>query len=473
LAIVERYMRDRRSYRMVSSAVTTSGSIHDNWQEGAISRMDNPAPGFGTHITGTTVDQTNGFDATQTGNSSMYFVDVPGQQFVAIGNTDATNLNAGDSYLMFIRGDRSVNLDSNSSFSATTLRAKGTLFRGNQTQTYATVNAGDFAMFGNPYQSAVNVNTVFANGTNVNPGFYYIYDPSQGDYGAYVTVSLPSGTNSMGSTANNFLQPGQAAQYATQTNGVSSITFTEAAKAPGNFSSTSITSNQITAEHLINVQLLTRENYENQGPVHDAFSILFDPAFSNQVTAEDAVKPFNFYENLGIDHNGTYLSIEKRAMPTDAEEFRLFSSGYRHTDYIFKIDVSGLDGFVFILEDAYTGNRTPFIAGETIVPFTIDDNPESKLSDRFRILVESSLTIQEISNQHLTLFPNPVEGNTFYIAGENISGEVEVSIADLAGRMIAHTESAEQAGSVRIIVKENLASGIYLVKIKNKGQEKV
>src|SRR5690606_35544916 len=51
-ATVERYMQDVRSYRMVSSAVTTSSSIHANWQEGATSRTHNPAPGYGTHITG-------------------------------------------------------------------------------------------------------------------------------------------------------------------------------------------------------------------------------------------------------------------------------------------------------------------------------------------------------------------------------------------------------------------------------------
>lgn len=45
-ATVERYMQDKRSYRMVSSAVTTTTSIHDNWQEGATSNTDNPVPGF-------------------------------------------------------------------------------------------------------------------------------------------------------------------------------------------------------------------------------------------------------------------------------------------------------------------------------------------------------------------------------------------------------------------------------------------
>src|SRR5690606_20123184 len=58
-ATVQRYMSNRRSYRMVTSAVDTDTSIHANWQEGATSNTHNPAPGFGTHITGSTIDQQN------------------------------------------------------------------------------------------------------------------------------------------------------------------------------------------------------------------------------------------------------------------------------------------------------------------------------------------------------------------------------------------------------------------------------
>src|SRR5690606_31448054 len=115
-ATVEHHMRDRRSYRMVSPAVTTSTSIRTNWQEGGAT----PA-GYGTHITGSTTGA-NGFDATQTGNASMWTVDMAAQQFVPVTNTNVDNLEAGKAYLMFIRGDRNVDLNSNDSHSATTLR---------------------------------------------------------------------------------------------------------------------------------------------------------------------------------------------------------------------------------------------------------------------------------------------------------------------------------------------------------------
>ncbi|NLN24638.1 MAG: fibronectin type III domain-containing protein, partial [Bacteroidetes bacterium] len=181
---VEHYMKDRRSYRMVSSAVTTTTSIHDNWQEGAISRSDNPNPGYGTHITGSKIDQEHGFDGTQTGNASMFTLDVQNQMFKVIANTDVNTLTAGDAYLMFIRGDRTLsNIDTPDGHTATTLRARGQLVTGNHTQLFSTTVAGQFVMFGNPYQSAVDINDVFANSTNVNTNQYYVYDVNIGDYG--------------------------------------------------------------------------------------------------------------------------------------------------------------------------------------------------------------------------------------------------------------------------------------------------
>src|SRR5690606_10537546 len=79
-ATVQRDMKNKRSYRMVSSAVTTTSSIHNNWQEGATCNTCDPNPGFGTHITGRTTDQADGFDGTTTGNHSMFTVDVASQQ---------------------------------------------------------------------------------------------------------------------------------------------------------------------------------------------------------------------------------------------------------------------------------------------------------------------------------------------------------------------------------------------------------
>src|SRR5690554_2355955 len=360
-ATVQRYMKNKRSYRMVSSAVTTSTSVHDNWQEGAISNTDNPNAGFGTHITGSTADQMNGFDGTITGNPSMFTVNVSTQMFEAVTNTDVNTLTAGEPYLLFVRGDRSIDLTDDLAAGETVLRATGSLVTGTQTQNYATSNAGDVLMFGNPYQSAVDVNTVFAASTNLNTGYYYVYDSELGAHGSYVTVMLPGGTNTSGSVANQFLQPGQGAQAVALAAGATSVVFDEANKAPGNFTSTS---RPVSANDMLTVQLYTTENFNNGGPVHDSFGVIFAEGNDNGLTAVDAVKPMNFYENLGINNNGTYLSIEQRALPQAAEVYPMYSTGYTKSDYTLKVIVEGLEANFLYLDDHFTGTSILLEAGE-------------------------------------------------------------------------------------------------------------
>ncbi len=466
-ATVQRYAQNKRSYRMVSSAVTTTTSIHDNWQEGAANSTDNPSPGFGTHITGSTTGQ-NGFDATATGNASMFTVDVSTQQFQAIANTDVNTLTAGDAYLLFVRGDRSIDLTdpTDNASGETVLRATGTLVTGTNTQNFAAASAGNFVMFGNPYQSAVDMNSVFANSTNVNSNFLYVYDPSLGTYGSYVTVDLPSGTS--GSTANQYLQPGQAAQV--QVTGPATIIFNESDKAPGNFTSTN--ASPMMENDMLTVQLFTTENFNNHGAEHDSFRILFGEGNDNRLTLADAVKPMNFYENLGRDLNGTFLSIERRAMPESAEVYPLYSAGYQANDYTLKLTVDGLEGSFLYLDDHFTGTSMLLEAGENTYSFRVDANDALSIAtDRFSIRTEQRLGVDDNSLlAGIRLFPNPLNGDTFYINAPKLNGEqLAVSISDLTGRNIFEQTIDCRANTVTIPMGDNVASGVYLVTLKHGG----
>ena len=474
-ATVQRYMKNKRSYRMVSSSVTTSGTIRDNWQEGATGSTHNPNPGFGTHITGSTTGQ-NGFDATATGIQSMFYVPNGGQAFVAISNTDLNTLTAGDAYLLFVRGDRSIDLTDpgDNLSSSTTLRATGSLFSGPMTQTYNTTNLGDFVMFGNPYQSVVNVNSLFSNPstTNVNTNHYYVYDPTMADHGAYVLVGLPGGTNTTNgsSTANEFIQPGQAAQFATLGIGSSALEFTESVKAPGNFTSTN---RPMPGNDMLTVQLYTTANFNNGGPMHDSFGILFADGFGNELTPLDAVKPMNFYENLGLNNNGTYLSLEYREMPQPAEVYPLYSTGYKHSQYTLKMTVDGLEDVFFYLDDHFTGTSTLLEVGNNSYNFSIDNsNLPSIATDRFSIRTGQRLGFEDNSIlSGIRLFPNPLDGNTFYINTPNLNGEqLIVSISDLSGRRIYNETLECRANTVTVPTADNLASGIYMVTLKHGGE---
>ena len=476
-ATVQRYLEAHRSYRMLSPAVTTTTNINTNWQEGQhntttiFSQNQNNTPGFGTHITGS-LTGANGFDATNTGNASMFTANVATQKFVAIGNTDVNTLTAGEAYLILVRGDRGIDMGTNNPpATVTRLRATGKLVWGNKTQRSYSPSIGAYVMFGNPYQSAVNVSTVLGSSTNVNTNQYYVYDPTLGDTGAYVTVvySLSpngvGGTNTSNSAANKFLQPGQGGQVSTISAGPVSVEFHEADKSSGNFTSTNVTGNTMVADGMLVGQLYTFDNYNNGGPVHDSFGILFADGKTNALTLEDASKPFNFGENLGIDHNGTYLSFEKRALPESGETFPLFSDGYNHTNYVLKMELNGLTNVAIYLEDHFTGASTLLEQGIIAHSFSVDStNPASLATDRFNLKVGIKLNVEE--NEALsgiTLFPNPMRDRVTLSNPNNLQLDT-ASIYDLTGRLIKTVDLSGMTSEM-ILDVSSLSSTTYIVVI--------
>lgn len=471
-ATVQRYMKEKRSYRMVSSAVTTSTSIMDNWQEGVhntslpYSNNQNPNPGFGTHITGSN-SGANGFDASGTGAPSMYNVNIATQQFQAVNNTDVNKLTVGEAYLMMVRGDRSIDLNNNNSLGETTLRATGKPIWGKKHLKYAVPYAGAFVMFGNPYQSAVDMTSVLANSVNVNKNHYYIYDPSLGAHGAYVTVGLTNPVNLPASNANKYLQPGQGAQVATLSAGLVGLNFLEIDKAPGQFTSTNANGNTTSIDGMLMGQLYTEENYNNGGPVHDGFAILFAEENNNAITPVDAVKPMNFYENLGVDHAGTYLSLESRTMPQAGEIFKLYTSGYTNDRYVITIELNSLEETEFYLDDRFTGTTKVIEAGVNAYDFSIDsNNPESKASDRFSIRVAERLSVNDnTSNLYLSFYPNPM-GNKLNIANPGNIVLDKISIYDITGRVVK-VMNPKETGSVVIMDVSDLSPATYMVVVES------
>jgi len=468
---VERYMSDNRGYRMVSSPVTTSTSIHANWQEGATSATDNPNPGFGTHITGTTTDQQNGFDGTITGNASLYTLDVANQAFAMVGNTDMNIIDAGEGYLLFSRGSRAIDLTASPSpaADATILRTTGTLFTGTFTDNTNVSNvAGEFNLIGNPYQSAVNLNTVITDSQNLNGNFGYVYDPTLGDNGTYVTVMLPNGTNTSSSEANQFLQPGQGIQVATASNGATTVVFNESAKAPGNHTSTFRNTNAAEGMQIIG-QFYTTENYVGGNMMHDSFGIYFSEEFTNEVTNEDAVKPFNFTENLGIVNGESILSIERRALPQENEEIQLFSNNYNYSNYTLVLNITELENSTVFLMDSYTNEEIQLVNGENIFTFSVDSDIEASTAEnRFAFRFgEDNLGLTQASSFGLSLYPNPVSGESFTLKSIKLSNKkVSLKLTDVLGRNVRVLEESFQGSELQLQLG-NLQSGTYLITIES------
>ena len=472
-----------RAFRFLTSAVTTSTSIHANWQEGVnntttnFSNNQNPDPGFGIHITGSTTGA-NGFDATPSGNPSLFGFDNQytdaNQAWYDVANTDVNTLTAGEPYRVYVRGNRGIDVTDNSSTPTTpaVIRATGDLATGNQSSTLGSTQ-DHFNFIGNPYQAIVDINSVLANSTNLNTNQYYVWDPNMNTQGAYATVDLSTGNPTpSASEANQFLQPGQAAFVTTLTNGASSVLFQESDKATSEaFTEVFRGANQATTS-TINIDLQTQEAYANNGKLADGVLLKFSSNASNMIEADDATKLGNLDETLSIVNTNRYLSIESRALPQAGEEVPFYLNQYRHQAYVFRIHLNEVNGVTAYLVDDYLGTQTEMINNqENIYSFNVDESqPGSIDPERFSIaFAEENLGISNLTKNTFTIYPNPSNAGEFTLQLAQLnSNEVKLNIFNMLGKQVYKNQFPAEA-PIRVR-NTGLEAGIYLIQVEIDGK---
>lgn len=468
---------NNRAFRYLSSPVITTTSINDNWQEGVnnTGTVDvnpanniNPNPGFGTHITGSETGQ-NGFDATLTGNPSMFRWNAANQEWVNVPNTDSETFAAGSAYSILIRGDRSTNLNSNSAVGpSATLRTTGRLVVGSRGVQNVSTSVGGFSLVGNPYQAKVNMQTLLGSGNSsgVSSQFVYIYDPTLGSFGGYATVDFSDGTTTPSSSgANQFLEPNQAFFVETVSAAASpAIVFRESYK------STDVDNNTTfgVPEDLTNLNInLFAENIN--API-DALKVKFRADGNNAKDTLDATKVWNYEESFAIDRHPNYMSIESRAMPTAQDSVPFYFGNATRSNYRFEIEPENFTGTKAYLYDRYLETSTELSSDVTTsVSFELDNSiPASKATDRFVIKFEEvSLSDDDFElNSSLVVYPNPVRGERFSISHQQaFSGsEVDLKLFDLQGRLVMD-QKIDNAPTVEVNIGSNLSSGVYILKL--------
>lgn len=410
--MIERSIPPRRANRLLSASVNTEQSIWHNWQEGAnntstvYTNNQNPNPGYGTHITGTkssSVAATNGLDITQTGNSSLWTYNVVTSAWVPVTNTKTTKLQAGKAYRMIVRGDRSINMNTNNPTpTSTILRSVGKIVKGDTTITLHNV-ANAWNLVGNPYPCAVNLKSIVK--TNA-AGVIYIFDPNMYDAadtvwtpylgystGNYVSYVLSNDTKSNDtSEVNYYLQPGQAFYIQTLADGAASLSFSETDKYVEGFTQTFKTASG-------NYQKLYASLYSDTATALslDGLAVVFDDAYSNDyVLGEDAAKFSSSFESISVQLGNTKASISSMKLPTVADSIQLSISGFSSiTKYAFKFRPENLQGILPYLHDRYTGTYTdidPYNVSK--ISFTINKQiPASIAANRFVIRFKPASTL--------------------------------------------------------------------------------
>ncbi|QSS97404.1 T9SS type A sorting domain-containing protein [Psychroflexus sp. ALD_RP9] len=484
--IIEQFIpQSNRAFRYLSSPISTTTSINDNWQEGqnnnsgeisnynenwndyvANGHNNNNNPGFGTHITGSNTGS-DGFDETLTGNSSIFSWDNSFQQWNSISNTQSNSLIAGNAYTVLIRGDRSTSLFSNSVVGgATTLRIKDNaenLVYGNTNVNSNLLNSeaiGSWNLIGNLYQAKVDMQQLTNNSTDIQTNYYYVYDPTLNQRGGYVAVDLNTinGSPTPSSNQDKYLQPGQA--FFIQNTGISpQLSFQENYKKAGQVTNVVLNTSNNTDFKEVNIEV-----FKNQTLV-DGAKVEFGSQYSDEVNFEDALKLWNNDESLAIKNNEDYLSIDKRNTLNQDTEINLFLWNFTSTNYIFKINITNVENA--ILYDQYLETYTALESGQNSIDVEIDEAiTESIDSNRFKIIFDpTTLNFEnfEDSIEALSIYPNPNSGKLINIKGNYDFENIKVNIYDQFGRLINSPSIKQQ----QIDLETALNPGIYFIEFNN------
>jgi hypothetical protein len=408
--IVENYIKSEtnKAYRLLSPSVNTAGGpkpyIRDNWQEGQNNTTllfnNNAVPYYGTHITGSLLG-TNGFDATALATPSLliYNQTAASPAWQPIANTNATNLEAKKGYLLYVRGDRSIDLQTNLLSSNTTLRATGTVLIG--TQTYAGQEGnGRLSLIGNPYASPINWNTIITDATTANntnfENYCTYWDPNMGESGGYVTISA-NGTKSTADKTATEIPSGQAFFIKAKA-GVTAPTLTikESHKsAVGNLSAFRTDAQAQFATSLHYSPLLPLLGRRIKA---DAVNAVFDNNLSAGVDGNDAEEIANDNENIALARGGKMLGIESRPLISVLDTLYLRTERLKVQVYEWQfqpMDFNRPDLKAY-LEDKFLNTRTEIDFTDsaiTVIPFLVTITPGSAATDRFRIVFATNSTL--------------------------------------------------------------------------------
>jgi len=498
--VVERYIPPKRAFRYIGSPVNTSvicgkSTIKDNIQEGeqVLNRFDYNPPGtnpdFGTHITGsatqTVGDQAqNGFDATQTGNPSMFKWNESGQTFESILNTDRPigdpnhePLNVSVPYAILIRGGRDMDLNINNTQlgNETTLRFTGELVVGDQVAPNLTNTPNAYNLIANPYQAQVNLGTLLSTNTrDVSKTKAWVFDPSNaGTFGAFTLLNFDNLGNlvmkiPMSSNANEFLQANQSF-FTENTSAASnvSVTFKESQKKNVNEEiTTNVFSDVFLNSSGVSISVDLLEALTND--VRDGIHLRYADDYSNDyVQNEDAFKFWNYLESLSIVNNNQHLTLDSRTLDSSIDIVPLHVTNYTETAYKFNIFIENPSGMNIYLVDKYLNTQHPLNGGFNVYSFNVDLSiPESEDSDRFEILLEqTSLGNTDFSQSELVVYPNPTNK---YIRLQTKNESEPILFArlfDIVGRQIK-TINQPHPGNDWIIDMSTLSKGVYILKVK-------
>lgn len=377
-----------RAYRLITPTVNTVSSIRNNWMNNEMNNtvgvsINIAAPGYGTQITGAG-GNANGFDVTQTNESSLYnAANAVTPAYTAVGNTNGM-LNALTGYFIYIRGDRSMSttipLSINMPTSSTTLRANGTIVQGpvsGFTNTFT--GGGALNLVTNPYPSPIDWQAVRAACSNITD-YYTYWNPNVGTRGGFVTVS----SSEMG--PQRYIQSGQA--FFVESNGVGlpAVNILESHKASGNNNEVFLVPPPPNEAFSTLLYFKEPSGYRR---LADEADVWYGNGFDTAVNAKDAKEINNWNENIAILRAGKRLSVEQRPVIVSRDTIPLFMNNMKQRDYEFEFRPQAFTSSSISAElvDNFSGTRKLLsVTDSTIVHFSVTADAASAATNRFMVV---------------------------------------------------------------------------------------
>ena len=465
---VERFIPAKRAWRALTAPVNTTNSIFANWQEnGANSGAGNGVNGFDIWMPA----GGNGLTAGGSSNSLLEY-NSASNTWTGITATNGSNSmmngNKNKPFMAFVTGPYgSGNISSNSA--ATTLRATGSLFTGNQSYT---TTAGKYTFIGNPYASPLDLSVMMNTSENATASFegnVWVWDANAsglnavGTYNLYTSGTYTNLTSNPVVSAGTQIQSGQAF-FVKSTDGAP-FTIKEAHKG-STFSNAVFRTGAL--PELLRVGLYKQVNNEWSGR-DGAMTVILSNVDANQASNKMA----NGTENIAFTKNGASFASNYHLplVASDVLNVKVWNTTSGST-YKLKINTEefAATNLEATLEDLFTNSRTPLTLDGSSVeyPFTVTSEALST-GDRFRIVFQSSQLNNNIPKFNgFSIVPNPVTGDSFQVnLGSLATGTYSYSICNTIGQEVEKGTIQNAAQNTNYEVKmNNSATGIYIMKIK-------
>lgn len=340
-------------------------------------------------------------------------------------------------------------------------------------------------LIGNPYPSAINLNSVYSDNSNILTGTFYFWTHNcpigataggpyaqnftNDDYATLNVLGIP-----MGSAASSYTIPACGTsgaviptQYAASCQGFfaeiketydsvshGKLQFKNAHRVSGN---NSVFFKTTSGLDRFWISLITSTNEKIQT------AIGFENEASDDLDDFDAKRMENGYgfdiysyafdnplQKLAIQRLSTFNSEKVIPLGIEIVENGTYHISLDHVEGVFA------EGQKIYLRDNYNGTIHDLSADD----YRFTQNMVDQLNDRFELIFSYPLATDSVSSDVFKLFPNPSKG-LFYIGGL-LPNNFEVTVTDLTGKILKHFDY--QTDTPRLIDMTHVANGIYLAK---------